>query len=86
MNDDFVETAIQAILQSAKHGDEGCVGDGKYSSLHWKSAFAFAPVNAAVPRSKDRHCARSAPRGAFFYLMLKPALVIAETRAAWLCL
>ena len=29
MNDDFVETAIQAILQSAKHGDEGCVGDDK---------------------------------------------------------
>ena len=29
VNDDFVETAIQAILQSAKHGDEGCVGDGK---------------------------------------------------------
>ena len=29
VNDDFVEPTVQAILKSARHGDEGKVGDGK---------------------------------------------------------
>ena len=29
VNDEFAEAAIQAILNAAKHGEEGCVGDGK---------------------------------------------------------
>jgi nitrogen regulatory protein P-II 1 len=28
-NDEFVDTAVQAILKSAKHGKEGEIGDGK---------------------------------------------------------
>lgn len=29
VNDSFVETAIEAILNAAKHGENGAVGDGK---------------------------------------------------------
>lgn len=29
LNDDFVETAIEAILNSAKSGEDGAIGDGK---------------------------------------------------------
>ncbi len=28
-NEEFVDTAINAILKAAKHGDEGKIGDGK---------------------------------------------------------
>jgi len=29
LNDDFVETAIETILSSARSGDKGAIGDGK---------------------------------------------------------
>ncbi len=33
-NDDFVEPTIQAILKSARHGDQGSIGDGKIFVTH----------------------------------------------------
>ncbi len=29
VNDNFVEPAVEAILKSARHGEEGLIGDGK---------------------------------------------------------
>lgn len=28
-NDEFVDTCVQAIMKSAKHGEKGAIGDGK---------------------------------------------------------